>query len=122
MIEKCVEAPAFTSDVSNRSRIESQDQNGFTTSYGSSNNDLQLTVYPNPISNGDLVNIHIGSKKEEALLKIQNLDGKRVVAMNVKRKDFDRISISTRELTSGTYLIYVKTGTELKVEKMIILK
>lgn len=82
-------------------------------SNSSFNNNVQLSVYPNPASD----NLNINSSENISELSIYNILGQKVKQVKVNSNES---TIDVSSLNSGTYIITINTATGSKTEKIVI--
>jgi hypothetical protein len=73
----------------------------------------KLTIYPNPISNGQILQVNLDSQISE--YSIYTIAGKKVLVENSSSNE-----IFINSLTSGIYIIEIKTKDNTFREKLII--
>ncbi len=84
----------------------------------SSFSEYNFKLFPNPTR--DLVNIDFGNRFSEVdVISIYNIQGQKIEQLNTKNEKM--ISISTKALTRGLYLVELSSAKGLKsVEKLVI--
>ena len=75
-------------------------------------NDLTgISVYPNPTSN--VVNIRLKNEHDDVMLLVYNLNGQIVQRSIVGRVSAsDEVSLSTSELSAGSYILEVSSSSQ----------
>lgn len=82
-------------------------------------NDLMLTVYPNP-SNG-LINLNLINGSSEAVLEFYDLAGKQVIAP-IQINGVNTIQIDASHLSEGVYLMQLRDGTNHLTKRVTIMR
>jgi hypothetical protein len=78
-----------------------------------------LSVYPNPVS--DILNVVVpGGVEEGSLVEIVNASGKIVRSFRNNKSSGDVFSVNVSDISSGHYIIKIKTNTELFWEQLLI--
>ncbi len=78
--------------------------------------ELNTKVYPNPISQGETLNIEFESINNNQI-GIYDINGRNIKTINTNNIN-QTLDIS--ELASGIYMLQIQSGTQVKVEKLII--
>lgn len=89
-------------------------------SIGEHSNPANLKVYPNPADN--IVNIEFHVKQQKMVsISILDITGRKVMDVYNNNSSSDQISVETKDLESGNYLIMISTQDGFKqVEKLTI--
>ncbi len=76
-------------------------------------NDFEISLFPNPIKNGEKLNLT--NIKEEYVISLYDVTGKLVF-----EKESDVSQITLPNLSQGAYLVKIITGTKVWQEKLIV--
>lgn len=110
VMDSCGNDSTFTKDI----MIDSE------LSIGEHSNPANLKVYPNPADNMVNIGFHI---KQQKMVSISILDitGRKVMDVYNNNSSSDQISVNTKDLESGNYLIMISTDDGFRqVEKLTI--
>jgi hypothetical protein len=83
-------------------------------------NDSLITVYPNPVTDGELTLSMVNGNFNGAEIKIFNMLGQNVLSKAVKTST-QQSTINTQNLNSGVYIVTVSTEGNM-ISKRIIIK
>lgn len=87
--------------------------NSFTTSQPASGEIVDLSIYPNPVSNGK---IYITTKKNSGLnIEIYDVLGKKIISASIFGKE-----LNISKLTAGIYILKIKEGTSSATRKLVV--
>lgn len=87
--------------------------NSFTTSQPASGEIVDLSIYPNPVSNGK---IYITTKKNSGLnIEIYDVLGKKILSASIFGKE-----LNISKLTAGIYILKIKEGTSSATRKLVV--
>ncbi|MFM7015243.1 MAG: M43 family zinc metalloprotease [Bacteroidota bacterium] len=82
-----------------------------------------INVYPNPISNNDLINLYFTySESQKASIKIYSNDGKMVYTNDFKFNPQDKLEIANLNLINGIYLLEFMGEINHDVKKFEVIK
>ena len=86
-----------------------------------------LQPYPNPFNNS--LTIPIVNTDESAVLVITNLLGQRIKSFDLKKSKMGKNKIiwntrddNNRDISSGIYIVSLKTNSKIKSQKVLFLK
>ncbi|HTL82026.1 MAG TPA: T9SS type A sorting domain-containing protein [Bacteroidia bacterium] len=109
--------------VSNVIYQDDYDSTLFQVGMSESENQLSSSFYPNPAS--DLINMTIDLKKSGPVsIEIMDLSGKTVLSEGEGAHSAGEFStsISTHDLSAGTYVLRVSSSDQLNVHKLVIIR
>ena len=111
------------------------DSSNFSVSYGSStcdysNNILpvvdfktsgnEIRLFPNPITNGNYLNIDFGSTILSANVSIYSVTGKQI--QNFTLNNLSKTSLNISGLTNGVYLLKISSNFQSITRKFVVMK
>ena len=89
---------------------------------------MLLQPYPNPFNNSLTIPIEVNSN-ESAVLVITNLLGQRIKSFDLNGSKMGKNKIiwntrddSNRDISSGIYIVSLKTNSKIKSQKVLFLK
>lgn len=83
----------------------------------SKNPDILFNIYPNPVTSGSFTIELIQEQPDQVIAELIRMDGTRVMRKKVKNKT---LIIQTDHLTSGLYVLKVRTGTKESISNINI--
>jgi hypothetical protein len=87
----------------------------------SDNNKLELS--PNPVSNGDYLNVNVGLEKtSDMLLRVMSLDGRLVAEQIFEKYSAGQIKVDINNYASGTYILQIATPEGILSKKFVVIK
>jgi hypothetical protein len=86
-------------------------------------NNRDVIVYPNPLSNEEMLKISFKNNVEVVELKIFDLLGNtKFISNNFFNKEFNDINIDIHNLYNGTYFVWIRTKNNCEIIPFIIYK
>ena len=79
--------------------------------------DQDISIYPNPINNGELT-ISINQFTKNTSLFLYNVNGRALI--NKKYSDYQNLKLNIDNLSTGVYILKIKTDFSLSKHKIII--
>ncbi len=81
------------------------------------NAELNTKIYPNPVSQGENLNIEFESLNNNNQVSIYNINGSMIKTINT---NYINETINISELAAGIYMLQIQSGSQVKMEKLII--
>ena len=89
---------------------------------------MLLQPYPNPFNNSLIIPIEVNTN-ESAVLVITNLLGQRIKSFDLKKSKMGKNKIiwntrddNNRDISSGIYIVTLKTNSKIESQKVLFLK
>lgn len=82
---------------------------------------LNAYIYPNPVK-GNNFRLRLDNASDKTKLKILDISGKTVFAKEYETEIMDEIELSSHKLSSGVYLLNIKSGAKQKLIKFVVEK
>jgi hypothetical protein len=84
--------------------------------------ELEVSLYPNPGSNGILQVMFRGGTGDPMIVRILDSMGKTVREYLLEEADVDHLTITDLDVDSGLYIITVKQDTKITSERLIVIR
>jgi hypothetical protein len=89
------------------------------TSVNENKNDENISVFPNPVASGDLLNIDVQNYERISSIKITDIEGDIKAIINKESMNGRDIKIDMTSFAAGTYIIQIVSDNEVWTKKII---
>nr|MBP6412805.1 T9SS type A sorting domain-containing protein [Bacteroidia bacterium] len=89
---------------------------------GENQNPILFSIFPNPITSGQLLNIHFNSsEKKKAELSVYDFSGRKLYAQFVNASEQSQV-VELPNIYAGVYLVVLNDGKHTAQQKLVVLK